>query len=160
MHSASTSITSLATVIDLAISLEKHGRDFYANARDRTTDHKCREFFSWLVVEEENHHKTYLDLQKNKMGGTQDLEELPGGYGRFVELLVKEVTESLTLSEELSVQKAIDNALFFEESVVRYFEKVKTLFSAEQSKIIEGICEEEQKHIDAILRYKAELAAS
>ena len=65
MDSARTSIKTLEAVIDLAIAMESHGRKYYANARDKATDPKCKEFFAWLVEQEDDHHQTYLHLIEN-----------------------------------------------------------------------------------------------
>ena len=157
MNSVWTSITTLASVIDLVIKLEKHGRDFYAEVRDTTSDPDCKELFSWLVEQEDDHHTLYLELKSKVMGAAQPEAALIGGHGHFIEMLVREVTESLTIDDKTGLEEAIEGALFFEESVVSYFQKVKTLFAAEQAGVLEEICAEEQQHIDAILKYKAEL---
>ena len=54
------------------------------------------------------------------------------------------------------MDEAIEQAIFFEESVIEYFKKVMSLFPEEQAKVIQIICDEEKKHIDAINQYKAE----
>ena len=156
MNSASTSIKTLDAVIDLAISMESHGRNYYANARDKATDLKCKEFFAWLVEQEDDHHQTYLRLLEDSSSAELSPEELSGGYGQFIQRLVKEVTEALKESENLIVEQAIDQAIFFEESVIKYFQKVISLFPEDQAKIIQVICDEEQTHIEAINQYKSE----
>lgn len=157
MDSVRTSIRTLASVIELVIKLEKHGRDYYAEVRDTTTDPECKELFSWLVTQEEDHHSLYLDLKTKVTGAAQPEAVLLGGHGHFIEMLVQEVTESLTTNDRSGLDEAIAGALFFEETVLSYFQKVKTLFSAKQARVLEEICAEEQLHIDAILKYKAEL---
>ena len=49
--------------------------------------------------------------------------ESSGGYGYLIQRLVKEVTEALNESEKLSKNVAIEQAIFFEKSVIRYFQK-------------------------------------
>ena len=156
MDSVSKSITTLDAVIDLAILMENHGRDYYANARDKTKDPKSKEFFAWLVEQEDDHHKTYLRLLEDSSSAEISPEELYGGYGHFVQQLVNEVTASLKESENLTVEQAIDQAIFFEKSVIEYFQRVISLFPEDQAKIIQVICDEEQTHIDAIEQYKEE----
>jgi rubrerythrin len=156
MDSARTSITTLEAVIDLAIVMESHGRDYYAKARDKATDPKCKEFFAWLVDQEDDHHQTYLHLIENSSFAEISPEEISVGYGHFIQRLVKEVTESLKESENLSMDEAFEQSIFFEESVIEYFEKVMSLFPEEQAKVIQIICDEEKVHIDAINQYKAE----
>lgn len=135
--------------------MESHGRNYYAKARDKATDPKSKEFFAWLVDQEDDHHQTYLRLLEDSSAPEVSPEELSGGYGHFIQLLVKEVTETLKESENLSIDQAIDQAIFFEESVIKYFNKVIPLFPEKQAKVIRIICDEEQEHIDAIIHYKA-----
>ena len=156
MDSASTSIKTLDAVIELAIAMENHGRNYYANARDNATDQRCRKFFSWLVEQEEAHHQTFLHLLEDSSEVEISPEELTGGYGHFIQRLVKEVTEALNESEKLSIDVAIEQAIFFEKNVIKYFQKVISLFPEEQAKIIQIICDEEQEHIDAINQYRIE----
>lgn len=160
MTSASTSITTLNTVIDLAIALEKHGRDYYAHARDTISDQKCKKLFTWLVEQEEEHYQTYLQLRGSTTETTFPLNECSSGYHRFIQILVNEITEALKESAELTVDEAIEQALFFEESVIKYFQKVQSQFSEKQAVIIQKICDEEQEHIDAINQYRTELEAA
>lgn len=154
MVTASASITTLDVVIDLAIEMENHGRNYYAQARDKTKDPKCKEFFSWLVEQEEDHHQTYLRLLEDSSISEISPEELTGGYGQFIQRLVKEVTERLKEGENLSVKEVIEHAIYFEESVINYFQKVISLFPEDQANIIQVICDEEQTHIDAINQYR------
>ena len=156
MDPARTSITTLEAVIDLAIAMESHGRNYYANARDKATDPKCKEFFAWLVEQEDDHHQTYLHFIENSSFAEISPEEISVGYGHFIQRLVREVTESLKESENLSMDEAFEQSIFFEESVIEYFEKVMSLFPEEQAKVIQIICDEEKDHIDAINQYKAE----
>ena len=136
--------------------MERHGRNYYAHARDKATDPKCKEFFSWLVEQEDDHHQTYLRLLEDSSVTDIPPEELTGGYGQFVQRLVKEVTESLKESGTLSIDEAIEQALFFEKSVIEYFQRVISLFPENQAKVIQIICDEEQEHIDAINQYKSD----
>ena len=157
MDSASTSIKTLDAVVDLAIAMEREGRNYYASVRDNATDPKCKEFFSWLVDQEEDHQKTYLQLLEGDSDAETSSEEIIGSYGHFIQRLVKEVTETLNEYNKLSIEEAIQKALFFEESVIKYFQKVKVLFADEHSNVIQKICDEEQEHIDAIMKYRAEM---
>lgn len=123
MDSASTSIKTLDAVIELAIAMENHGRNYYANVLDKATDPRCRKFFSWLVEQEEAYHQTFLHLLEDSSEVEISPEELTGGYGYLIQRLVKEVTEALNESEKLSKNVAIEQAIFFEKSVIRYFQK-------------------------------------
>ncbi len=157
MKSASTSIKTLDAVIDLAINMEKHSLDHYKKLCDATSDPKCRKLFTWLVEQEDEHCQTYLRLREDYSGVNSSPEELVGGYGHFIEILVKEVTETLNSSETLSIEEEIEKALYFEESVIKYFQKVKSLFPEDHAEVLQQICDEEQEHIDAILNYQTEI---
>ena len=56
------SITSLESVLDLAVWLEKHGQAFYESARDTATEPGLKETFAILAAEEKKHCAIYTDL--------------------------------------------------------------------------------------------------
>ena len=111
---ANQSITSLESVLDLAVWLEKHGQAFYESARNTATDPGLKETFAILAAEEKKHCAIYTDLYELYTGKSSEGEELLGEYGKFIQLLIKEITSSLEITDVLSQEELIDRALQFE----------------------------------------------
>jgi len=148
---ANQSITSLESVLDLAVWLEKHGQAFYESAREMATEPGLKEIFAILAAEEKKHCAIYTDIYELYTGKSSEGEELLGEYGKFIQLLIKEITSCLEITEVLSQEQLIDRALQFEKNTLLYFAEVKPLFRGKAGALIEAVCREEKRHIQQLL---------
>ena len=148
---ANQSITSLESVLDLAVWLEKHGQAFYESARDAVTEPGLKETFAILAAEEKKHCAIYTDLYELYTGKSAEGEELLGEYGKFIQLLIKEITQSLEFNGVLTQEELINRALQFEKNTLLYFAEVKPLFRGKAGSLIEAVCREEKRHIQQLL---------
>ncbi len=148
---AAQSITSVESVLDLAVWLEKHGQGFYEKAQQTATDAGIKELFGALAAEEEKHCAIYADLYEFYTGKSAEGEELLGEYGRFIQLLIKEIAVTLDFDEVLTQKELIARALQFEKNTLLYFNEVKPLFRGKAGTIIEAICREEKRHIQQLM---------
>lgn len=154
---ASKSITSLESVLDLAVWLEKHGQGFYERARDITIDGGLKDTFAVLATEEQKHCAIYADLYEVYTGKSAEGEELLGEYGHFIQLLIKEISESLHAEEMTTPEELIERALKFEKNTLIFFAEVKPLFRGKAGAVIEAICREEKRHIQQLLERRQAL---
>ena len=154
------SINSLESVLDLAVWLEKHGQNFYERACDTIVDDGLKETFYTLAREERKHCAIYTDLYEVYTGKSTEGDELLGEYGRFIHLLIKEITDSLSFEETLSQEELIVRALQFEKNTLIFFAEVKPLFRGKAGAIIEAICREEKRHIQQLLERREQLKGS
>lgn len=145
------SITSLESVLDLAVWLEKHGQAFYERARDAATDVGVKDLFAALAAEEGKHCAIYTDLYQLYTGKTVDEELLPGEYGEFIHLLIREISHSLEFDGTQTQKELVDRALRFEKNTLLYFFEVKSLFRGKAGTLIEAVCREERRHIQQLL---------
>lgn len=148
---ANQSITSIETVLDLAVWLEKHGQAFYERARDKSHEPELQKLFSDLAFEEGKHCAIYTDLYQLYTGKSADGEKLLGEYGKFIELLIREIVQDLDFEEVLSQEELIKRALQFEKNTLLYFLEVKPLFRGKAGSLIEAICREEKRHIQQLI---------
>ena len=148
---ANQSITSLESVLDLAVWLEKHGQAFYESASDVATEPGLKETFALLAAEEKKHCAIYTDLYELYTGKSSEGEKLLGEYGKFIQLLIKEASCSLEFKGVLSQDELLERALNFEKNTLLYFAEVKPLFRGKAGAIIEAVCREEKRHIQQLL---------
>jgi len=148
---ANQSITSIETVLDLAVWLEKHGQVFYERARDAATEPELKEAFAHLAIEEQKHCAIYTDLYQLYTGKSVEGEQLLGEYGKFVQLLIKEITQSLEFEGVSSQESLLSRALLFEKNTLLYFSEVKPLFRGKAGSLVEAICREEKRHIQLLM---------
>ena len=144
---AAQSITSLESVLDLAVWLEKHAQAFYEKARQSATDADIQELFGALAVEEGKHCAIYTDLYEFYTGKSAEDEKLLGEYGKFIQLLIKEIAGALEFAGVLTQEELIARALQFEKNTLLFFNEVKPLFRGKAGAIIEAVCREEKRHI-------------
>lgn len=148
------SITSLGSVLDVAVWLEKHGRAFYENAETLTSDPASKELFSFLAAEERKHCAIYTDLYEFYIGKSAENDQLLGEYGRFIQLLIEEIAGVLTLDETSDLEALIEKALKFEKNTLIFFNEIKSLFTGKAAIMVEAVCNEEKRHIQQLMEYR------
>lgn len=148
---ANQSITSLETVLDLAVWLEKHGQAFYEKACAAATGPAMKETFAALAAEEKKHCAIYTDLYELYTGKSVEGETLLGEYGKYIQLLIREIVQSLDFEDVPDHEELITRALQFEKNTLLYFSEVKLLFRGKAGALIEAICREEKRHIQQLL---------
>jgi rubrerythrin len=144
-------ITSLESVLDLAVRLEKQGQEFYERARDVATDPDMKETFDILAKEEKKHCAIYTDLYQLHTGKPAEGKELLGEYGRYIQLLINEITQALAFEDVFTQEELVARALQFEKNTLLYFAEVKPLFRGKAGALIEAVCREEKRHIQLLM---------
>ena len=107
MTTGNQSITTLESVLDLAIELEQAGQAFYDRAHAAALDPQLVELFAWLSGEEKKHGAVYRQYYERFTGQTAETTELLGEYGHFIRLMRREITRHLQLPRELSMEALI-----------------------------------------------------
>jgi rubrerythrin len=153
----SKSITTLESVLDLAVWLEKHGDEFYKKAASGSQDPDIKQLFENLAAEERKHCAIYTDLYEMFTGKSAEGEELLGEYGRFIQLLINEIALTLDFDGVLEPDQLIEKALQFEKNTLLYFSEVKPLFRGKAGALIEAVCNEEKRHIQQLIEHRNRL---
>jgi len=68
------SILDIIKTLDKAISMEKHARDFYADAARRTDSEQGKKMFNWLA-QFESGHKSRLEAKRNDFTAHSSLKD-------------------------------------------------------------------------------------
>ena len=154
MSSIIQTITSAETAINFAITLEQRGRDFYRDLYERLADAKLKTLLSFLAAEEEKHLGIYRQLLDTVSKGTFQQVRLVGEYGRFIDVLCSEITDHLSMSEDMPLSEYIKMALNLEKDTLLAFSEIKTMFDGKEREAIQKICDEEKNHIVRIHEYR------
>lgn len=154
MTTANQSITTLESVLDLAIELERTGVAFYERGRSATSDPGVEELFGWLGNEEKKHEAVYRQYYERFTGQTAETTELLGEYGHFIRLMRREIAVHLQPLNGSSAVALLDMALRFEKDTLLYFHEISALFPAGDRAPILAICNEERRHIRALLELR------
>lgn len=154
---AGQSITTLESVLDLAVWLESHGQNFYESAMDETEDAELAALFALLMNEEKKHCSLYARLREEQLGEQKSDQPLFGEYSHFIDLLVREITRNLLIEAKTTPKELLWKALLFEKDTLLYFNEIKGLFSGESARVIDTICQEEKKHIMQLMERGKEM---
>ena len=144
-------IKSVESVLDVAIWLEKKGREFYENAVTSFQDDELKSTLLFLIEQEQKHETIYQNLSQKITGTPEAQDELFGEYGMFIRLLVSEITRSLEISPSFTREQLIRAAIRFEKDTLLYFHEIKKLFQGDERAAIQTICDEERNHIRLLM---------
>jgi rubrerythrin len=146
------SIKTIESVIDVAIWLEKSGKEFYENAVSSVRDNdEIKSMLLFLIEQEQKHEAMYKSLSKKITGNPASQDQLFGEYGMFIRLLVSEITDSLKFETSMTLDQLIRTAIQFEKDTLLYFHEIKKLFKENDLIAIQAICDEERNHIRLLM---------
>lgn len=147
-------VHSAETAVDLAISIEQRGRDFYLKVKEQTKDPKLDDLLSFLAAEEERHLGLYRQILDHISGGAFQEVELVGGYGEFIKDLTDDMLRSLQLPGNASTSVCLDMALRFEKDTLVLFHEIRTLLKGADHAVIDQIYAEEKQHVRRLIAYR------
>lgn len=158
MDRAGVSITSLETVLDLAIWLETAGQEFYAAARRELAAPQLDALLARLGVEEQRHAEVYRRLYERCLHQPAPSGQPLGEYGLFLDLMRREITRQLTVEPGVTPAELLERALRFERDSLLYFHEIAALFPGGERGPIDAICAEERHHIRELLAIRHRLS--
>lgn len=140
-------------IANIAVEIEKKGRQFYLRLEEAAKTPETRELFHYLAVEETKHQKIFQDLA-DRLGDI----ELPAWatddeYGSYIQGLV----ESHALFSDESVEKqlsaledekdAIRMAMNFEKDTLLFFVEMETFVPESEKAAVKECAQEEKLHL-------------
>jgi len=150
-------------LLQMAIQLEKEGREFYLTAAKAVHEPVVKDIFQYLADEEHKHEEIFRSmLDKGEDFG------LTWPYDDYEMLLYfHSLTDTRVFpraSDVEELKKEIDNpasalhiALSFEKEAILFFSEIKAFVQPGQHHVIDGIIGEERKHIQKILLCRKQL---
>jgi rubrerythrin len=140
---------SVREVVEQAVQTEKTGNEFYSSVAGKFREnHELKELFEVLASQELKHEKIFTELEKQIRDGE------PEGWDE-VSLYLKALVDSeffLGKDKSLSAIKSVNTAaeairyaLGFERETLLYYHGLRE--TIKEKGIIDGIIEEEKKHI-------------
>ena len=154
-------IFSASEIVELAIEIEKNGRDFYHALIKKSKFPKAQEIFQYLALEESKHilaFKDILDTVQKRLSVSYPAEylnymsALSDGY-IFTQ---KNTGEAIALKVQSDLQ-GIELGISFERDSVTFYEGMKKAVPANEHKIIDQIIAQEQVHLKQLSGLKKDL---
>jgi rubrerythrin len=140
-------LIKILKIVEKGIQMEKHARDFYADAARVTSSPEGKKMFLWLSQFEVG-HKRRLELRRDAL---LELPELKGYAPENVEnYKVSETSESGFLPDIISDEKILRIALENEKRAYAFFQKKITFADEDIKETFKTMGAEEEKHIQII----------
>lgn len=149
-------------IINLAITIEKEGQEFYDKALSYAKGYKLKEALIFLAREEEKHVAVFQKIGDKLVKEFVPNESYEGEYEEYLKSIVNSRSFSIKKVEEmvksLDGDKDILNfAIGFEKDSILIFSEFKAFVNDEGKKIIDELIEEEKDHIRKIVKVFREL---
>ena len=150
-------------LLQMAVQLEKEGKEFYLAVAESVKNPVAREIFQFLADEEVKHEEIFRSMLSK---GEDIMLALP--YDDYEMLLYfKSLVDRKIfpgVSEVKDMRKYIDDpagalriAISFEKDAILFFSEFKNLVRKDDQNVIDDIIEEERKHIYRILEFQKKL---
>jgi len=154
-------IFSASEIVELAIEIEKNGRDFYYALIKKSKFPKAQEIFQYLALEEGKHilaFKDILDTVQKHLAVSYPAEylnymsALSDGY-----IFTQQNTgEAIALKVQSDLQ-GIEIGIGFEKDAVTFYEGMKKAVPTNEHKIINEVIAQEKLHLRQLLDLKKSL---
>ena len=151
-------IFSASEIVELAIEIEKNGRDFYHALFKKSRFPKAQEIFQYLALEEGKHISTFKDIldavQKHLP------VSYPSEYLNYMSALSdgyiftqKNTGETIALKVQSDLQ-GLEIGISFEKDSIAFYEGMKKAVPTNEHKIINEIIAQEKLHLRQLLDLK------
>jgi len=155
-------IFGIEDVFRFAIQIETNGEKFYRQMASRFDEPEMHRFFEELALQEVGHQTIFRNLAR-RLGQSVTHESYPGEFNAFLEAYTEKILFSETILAE-TIEKisdfpeAIRYAIDKELDSVLYYQEIKQLIPASEHSILDGIIEEERRHVVRLSEYGRKIA--
>ena len=154
---------NMGEVVEIAVQLEKNGAETYENAAKRVSNEAVARVLNELAEDETRHAKWFIQLGKH-LGETSEVSPELENVGKG---LLKNVVENQAFSLQETDFSSVDKledvlsvAVSFEEDTVLFYQMLGAFIGDEETiEQLEGIIEEEKKHISLLQERLLQLAS-
>ena len=152
------SLTSYTSeeLIDLAVTIEKEGQEFYDQALLHAKGYKMKEALVFLAREEVKHIAVFQNIGEKLDKNFTPSESYEGEYEDYLKSIVNSrsfnVKKVKEMVEEIHTDKDILNfALTFEKDSILIFQEFKAFVNDAGKEIIQELIDQEKGHIRKII---------
>ncbi len=147
-------IFSGSEIVEIAVEIEKNGRDFYNNVSESLKDENIRRIFKYLSGQEEKHIKIFKDMLST-VKKYEPSEAYTDEYFSYIKALSEEhVFTKKKKGKEVADtvkdgKKAVELGLGFEKDSILFYYEMKNFVLESEHNIIDSLIRElENKSIE------------
>jgi rubrerythrin len=146
-------------VVELAIEIERNGRDFYSVLHDKAGKDDLKEILEYLTAAEDDHIKVFKSIFAD------GCEREPGEayneeYYSFMNALAGQYVftrkgKGREMAENIAnIVDALNMAIGFEKDSILFYQSMVKVVPAKDRDKVESIIEEEKKHLLKLCEFK------
>ncbi len=147
-------------ILEMAVKIEKDGRDFYGYLAKNIEDPGKKELFSYLQSQENQHVKDFERISKDIVDDVDP--ELWAEAKPYLESIVNGVifpsyNEMVSKSKYMSTDEIADFAMSIEKETIVFYNEILDISKTEKvQEILKKIIHEELGHVRKLLEIKGE----
>ena len=148
-------IFSGSEIVEMAVQIEKNGRDFYNKIAVLLKGKNIKEVFKHLASQEERHISVFEDML-SVVKKYEPSEAYTGEYFSYIKALSEEhVFTKKEKGKEIAAtvkdeMQAIELGIGFEKDSILFYHEMKNFVLESEHVIIENLLKEEQKHLEKL----------
>jgi rubrerythrin len=146
--------------IELAIQIEREGKEFFDAVAKAASEEEVRNVFRWLAAEETRHMQVFESMREETerlaLSGPYDWEEV----GRYLRAMVQErvfpgVEEASKVARGMKdLGRVFRFALQIEKDNILYFHELRDFVAEQDRGVLNRLIEEEKSHIRRLVELR------
>ncbi len=149
---------TLSDILEIAIELEKNGREFYEKAMNFVSDDRSRQLLEYLSQEEESHFHAFTRMKEETLDRAEGETQAPPGMESFIrESMAGKMLswdERDDIDSSTPFHELMASALEFEEDTILFYRFMREMVGSDWEKSqIDRIIQEEQRHVERLSSY-------
>lgn len=139
-------------IVEMAIRIEKNGKEFYLTLADRADNAASSKVFKYLASEEDKHAEIFRGIFKSVCEYTPK-EVYPEEYFAYMNMLAGEYIFTQENTGKRAAQNiknysdGIDLGIAFEKDSILFYEGARQIIPAKDKPLIEKLISEEKDHL-------------
>ena len=148
-------IFSGSEIVEIAIQIEKNGKDFYREVSNCSQNENSKKVFDYLMEAEDEHIEAFTKLLSS-VQNYEPAEAYPGEYFSYMKALADDhiFTKPGTgcdIGKKVSSDtEAIDMGIGFEEASIKFYEEMKKAVPEKDHAMLDALIKTEKKHLNEL----------
>lgn len=149
-------------IVELAIEIEKNGREFYNTLAGQSKNKEAKETFGYLAGEEEKHIAAFKGILSG-VEKYEPAEAYPGEYFAYMSSLAdKYIFTKKNKGGEIAKStkgdaQALELGIGFERDSIEFYRNMQKVVPDYDHKIVESIIAQEEEHLQLLSGLKTKL---
>ena len=143
-------------VVEVAVQMERNGLRFYSQAADSVANERAKDLLQRLAKDEVQHLR-FFEQMLSSVGLASLHESYPGEYQVYLQahvdgqVFTQARMEQLLAQKTLSEREALQFGVDAEKDAILYYSEMNRFVPARDRTMIEGIIDEERRHLSQLV---------